>query len=72
MMLAVSGATDPAQASAFIKQCGDVLEYLLYIPAILARLAFAAGASHRVGQLVFACFFDTCLTWARLISFVML
>jgi ATP-binding cassette subfamily D (ALD) protein 4 len=31
---------------------GDVLEYLVNIPVLLARLAFAAGAAHRVGQLI--------------------
>lgn len=43
MMLAVAGASTPTFANFFIKQLGDVLEYLLYFPAIIARLAFAAG-----------------------------
>jgi ABC-type uncharacterized transport system fused permease/ATPase subunit len=51
MMLAISGANDNSYATAFLKQMGNVLEYFLYLPAIIARLAFAAGAVHRVGQL---------------------
>ena len=51
-MLAVTGASDPSYASAFLKQMGDVLEYCLNFPAIFARLAFASGAAHRVGQLL--------------------
>ena len=49
------GAIDNSYASAFVKQMGDVLEYLLYLPMMLARLAFAAGATHRLGQLLEVC-----------------
>jgi ABC-type uncharacterized transport system fused permease/ATPase subunit len=51
MALAIAGGNNSAYASAFLKQMGDVLEYLTDIPILLARLAFAAGAAHRVGQL---------------------
>lgn len=39
-------------ANFFQKQMGDVLEYSLYFPVFLERLAFACGATHRVGQLL--------------------
>ena len=35
-----------------IVQYVNVLEYWLNVPAIMARLAFASGAAHRVGQLM--------------------
>ena len=39
-------------ANFFQKQMGDVLEYSLYMPVFIERLAFACGATHRVGQLL--------------------
>ena len=45
LALALSGATNVSYAAAFLKQMGDCLEYSLYFPAIVARLAFASGAT---------------------------
>lgn len=52
MALSLSGGSDSSYANAFLKQMGNVLEYLLNLPVILSRMAFAAGAAHRVGQLI--------------------
>lgn len=50
--LACSTVSNSTTANYFQKQVGDVLEYFLYLPAMTERLAYAAGASHRVGQLL--------------------
>jgi ABC-type uncharacterized transport system fused permease/ATPase subunit len=52
MLLSLSGATDASYASAFLKQIGNVLEFSLDLPTLIARLAFASGTAHRVGQLL--------------------
>lgn len=52
MMLGLTGAPDVSYSTAFLRQNGDVLSYLLNLPAIMARMAFTAGAAHRVGELM--------------------
>lgn len=48
----LAGATDNSYASAFLKQVGNVLEFGLDLPSLVARLAYAAGAAHRVAQIM--------------------
>jgi len=50
--LAISEIADSTTANFFQKQIGDVFEYFLYLPVYVERLAFACGATHRVGELV--------------------
>lgn len=50
--LAVTQTVNTTTANFFQKQVGDVLEYFLYVPVLVERLAFACGATHRVGQLL--------------------
>jgi ABC-type uncharacterized transport system fused permease/ATPase subunit len=52
MLLSLTGANDPSYASAFLKQCGNITEFTFDLPVLVARLAFAAGTAHRVGQLM--------------------
>jgi ABC-type multidrug transport system fused ATPase/permease subunit len=50
--LAICATSNSTTANFFQKQIGDSFEYFLYLPAMLERLAYAAGACHRVGQLL--------------------
>jgi len=52
LSLAVCATTNSTTANFFQKQIGDVLEYMLYMPVLCERLAFACGATHRVGELL--------------------
>jgi ABC-type uncharacterized transport system fused permease/ATPase subunit len=50
--LSVTPIRNSTTANFFQKQVGDILEYILYFPVLVMRLAFACGATHRVGQLL--------------------
>jgi len=50
--VAISATTNSTTANFLYKQFGDVLEYFLYFPVYAERLAYACGATHRVGQLL--------------------
>ena len=50
--LAITEINNSTTANYFQKQCGDIFEYSLYFPALVLRIAYAGGATHRVGQLL--------------------
>jgi ABC-type uncharacterized transport system fused permease/ATPase subunit len=50
--LAITEISNSTTANYFQKQCGDIFEYSLYFPALVLRIAYAGGATHRVGQLL--------------------
>jgi ABC-type uncharacterized transport system fused permease/ATPase subunit len=52
VMLTLTGSANVGSTGSFLKQAGDLLEYLLYLPVIMARISYAVGAAHRVGQLM--------------------
>eukprot|EP00457_Paulinella_chromatophora_P000486 gb/GEZN01000486.1/.p1 GENE.gb/GEZN01000486.1/~~gb/GEZN01000486.1/.p1 ORF type:complete len:1328 (+),score=215.67 gb/GEZN01000486.1/:117-4100(+) len=50
--LVLTKTRDSTTANFFQKQFGDVFEYILYLPVMFMRLAYAAGATHRVGEVL--------------------
>eukprot|EP00457_Paulinella_chromatophora_P000427 gb/GEZN01000427.1/.p1 GENE.gb/GEZN01000427.1/~~gb/GEZN01000427.1/.p1 ORF type:complete len:1445 (+),score=226.17 gb/GEZN01000427.1/:111-4337(+) len=50
--LVLTKTRDSTTANFFQKQFGDVFEYMLYLPVMFMRLAYAAGATHRVGEVL--------------------
>jgi ABC-type uncharacterized transport system fused permease/ATPase subunit len=50
--LIITATHNSTTANFFQKQVGDIFEYILYVAAMVLRLAYACGATHRVGQLL--------------------